>query len=165
MNNPLSDFTDEFAEIGKDTAKTFVRDVVKGIPQTAKAQIVGSGAANDQGGQVNEGNKDAKANKVAKKTDPVTGKPVPQKPQLQHLTHAAAQLRLAKLKQVREELEKQKLKISDQKAALSPIEAAKKQGMGPAMPTESAEKAPDNSVANTLKGSQGTGEFKGLVGG
>lgn len=165
MANVISDFKDEFGEMGKDVAKGFVEEVVKGIPQTAKKQILRR--KGDAGDVSDEGDKSDKKNKIDQtKVDPVTGKPVVKKQILTQLSQAAAQLQIAKLKKVREELEKQRLKVTDKKSELSPIESSKKQGMGPVMSTESLEKQPkDEAVANTLKGSKNTGEFKGLIGG
>lgn len=171
MNNPISDFTDELEDAGKDVVKTFVRDVVKGIPEAAKSQLLGKDSSVSHNSyENNKKDKDKKASTNNKsddqsKVDPMTGKPVPKKPQLQHLSQASAQLRLTKLKKVREELEKQRLKVTDKKAGLAPIESSKKQGAGPAVPDSSEREKPDEAVANTLKGSKDTGEFKGLIGG
>jgi hypothetical protein len=172
MNNPISDFTDEFVELGSDLKKSFIRDVVKGIPQTVKQQVTG-----DNGNKANEGDKDSKSNKndgrpdknnraSETKVDPVTGLPVPKKVQLQHLNQATAQLTMTKLKQVREELEKQRLKVAEEKDKLSPLQLEKTKGKGPVIAVDSSEREKkDDSVAVALKGSKNTGEFKGLVGG
>lgn len=149
MNNPLGDFTDEFVELGEDTGKKLVRDVVKGIPQTIKQQLTRPMTDED------------------KKTDPTTGKPVPTKKILTQLTQATAQLQQTKLKKIREELDKQRLKVTDEKQKLAPIESKKTAGQGPIMP-ESAEtdKAPQpDAVAATMRNSKSTGEFGRQVGG
>lgn len=147
----------------KNLIKTVSDEVVsevKDMGRIAKAQISGQQTADSSQGETKS------VAKTDDKKDPITGKKPPTKQQLTDLKTKTAQLQAVKLKKVREELEKQRLKVTDEKAELSPIEAAKKQGHGPAVPTsESAEKAPDNAVANTLKGSKSTGEFKGLVGG
>ncbi len=170
MNNPISDFTDELGEQLKDTGKTFVEEVVKGIPQTAKQQVTGSTSngsnVSSSSDKSNERNKNDKSEKKGAKVDPVTGKTKPSKQVLRDLQQKTAQVAQMKLKKVREELERQRLKVTDKKAELAPIETAKKQGNGPTVSVEGAEKAPiDEAVANTLKGSKSTGEFKGLVGG
>jgi hypothetical protein len=153
-NNPLGDVGDKLFELGQETGKKFVRDVVKGVPKSAKGQIF------DQG---NQGNKD----KQSKKTDPVTGKPIPSKKALTQLTQATAQLQQAKLQKVREELDKQRLKVADNKQKLAPIEAAKTAGKGPVMaePGEQEKAPPPEAVTATLRGSKSTGEFGRQVGG
>src|SRR3989344_2529836 len=135
MNNPISDFTDELEEAGKDIVKI------------AKKQIVGE-------------KKEPQKAEMPDQKDPVTGlPPVKKKVTLTNLTKATAELRMAKLKKLREELEKQRLKTLDKKAELAPIESSKSKGQGPAM-VEGAEREPkDDAVANTLKGSKDTGEF------
>lgn len=167
MKNPISDFTDEFVELGSDVKKSFVNDLVKGIPQTAKQQISGQGDQpfDSSQGKGDKGDLGKKSTEKQDKVDPLTGKPVVKKAQLQHLNQAAGQLRLAKLKKIREELEKQRLKVTDKKAELSPIETSKTQGSGPAITSSSEREPKPDAVANTLKGSKDTGEFKGLIGG
>ena len=97
------------------------------IPKIAKKQILGED----------------------KKVDPITNKPKPSKKMLTQLTQATAQLQQAKLKKIREELDKQRLKIipPEKKAALE------------------AKKEKFDVVAQTLKNSESTGEFGRQVGG
>src|SRR3989344_2948057 len=155
-NLNTNDFKDELGEQVKDVGEKVVVGA-KGYAKIAKAQIMGT-AGDDQTKAVGSGTmretkdngQETKVGKMddgtGKKIDPVTGKPVIKKQTLTHLTTAANQLRLAKLKKIRE--------------------AAKNQGAGPVMPGESAEKQPkEDVVAKTLKGSKSTGEFKGLIGG
>ena len=175
-NLNTNDFKDELGEQVKDVGEKVVVGA-KGYAKIAKAQIMGT-AGDDQTKAVGSGTmretkdngQETKVGKMddgtGKKIDPVTGKPVIKKQTLTHLTTAANQLRLAKLKKIREELEKQRLKVTGGKEKLAPLEAAKNQGAGPVMPGESAEKQPkEDVVAKTLKGSKSTGEFKGLIGG
>ncbi len=90
-----------------------------------------------------------------KKVDPTTGKPVPSKKMLGNLSQQVAQLSQMRLKNVREELEKQRLKIEEKKAET---------GQGPEIKHE--EKKPqDDAVAKTLAASKSTGEIKGTIGG
>jgi len=97
--------------------------------------------------------------KIAKKqvagesTDPVTGKPVPSKKIVAQLAAQTAQIAQMRMKKVREELEKQRLKVSPP-ASVSPAAGGGE-----------VKKPKDNAVAVTLKGSKSTGEFKGLIGG
>ncbi len=142
MNNPLGNFADEAGEVIKDTTRDIVVE--------AKKQVLG------------------KKDKDNKKQDPVTGKPVPSKKALTQLTQATAQLQFAKLKKVREELEKQRLKTTSEKQKLAPIESNKAVGKGPAIASSEAEgeKAPPpEAVTATLRGSKSTGEFGRQVGG
>ena len=89
------------------------------------------------------------------KVDPTTGKPVPSKKMLGNLSQQVAQLSQMRLKNVREELEKQRLKIEEKKAET---------GQGPEIKHE--EKKPqDDAVAKTLAASKSTGEIKGTIGG
>lgn len=96
--------------------------------------------------------------KDQKKTnvDPVTGKPIPSKKVLSHLTQATAQLAQMRLKKLREDLDKQRLKVAAQKPGDQPQ-------AGPALPEKPVEK--DDAIQKTLKASKSTGEFKGLIGG
>ena len=72
-----------------------------------------------------------------------------------NLSQQVAQLSQMRLKKVREELEKQRLKIEEKKA---------EQGQGPEIKHE--EKKPqDDVVAKTLAASKSTGEMKGTIGG
>lgn len=161
MDNVIRDVTDEMGELVKDTGKKFVRDVVKGVPQTAKQQIVGNSNANNanNAGTAGEINKDNKNNKSNKKVDPVTGKPVPSNRVLSDLKNATAQIAQMKLKQIREELEKQRLKVRDQKSGSSGQPA-----QGPEIPVEK-EKPKEDVIAKTLKQSKSTGEYGKNIGG
>lgn len=99
---------------------------------------------------------DPKANK---KVDPMTGKPVPSKKMLTQLTQQTAQLAQVRLKKVREELAKQRLKVNELASAKDTAGEA-----GPEVKHEEA-KPKEDAIAKTLKGSKSTGEFKGLIGG
>ena len=152
MDNVISDVTDEMGELARDTGKKFVRDVVKGIPQTAKKQIAG-----DQTSQ--SGDAGDMAQDKTRLPDPVTGKPIPTKKVLSDLKNATAQVAQVKLKQIREELEKQRLKTSQ------PADAKARAGeAGPEVPQE-PEKPKEDVIAKTLKQSKSTGEFGKNIGG
>jgi hypothetical protein len=160
INNPFKRFTDEFFELGKTVKKSVVDDVVKGIPKTmvqqVGAQVGGMNSGGDQIGQMLEqGNQTNSQGKKA--PDPITGKPVPSKRVLSDLKNAVAQLSMKKLQQVREELDKQRNKVSDDKAP-------PKEGIGPQVKTEE-KKQDDGAVARMLKSFNQTGEFKGSAGG
>lgn len=163
MNSPISDLTDKGFEQVEDVVKIVKRDVVKGIPQNIKQQIAGT---KDEAKDNSSETKDEKEDKGGKKSgkisvDPVTGKPIPSKKVLSDLTKATAQLQTAKIKKVREELEKQRLKTSPKGAG-----EQGKEGTGPQIPEIPEEKKPKpEAVTNALRGSKETGEFKGLIGG
>lgn len=159
MDNPLSDVSDKLFELGQETGKKFVRDVVKGVPKSAKGQITGPADAKAIAGEARQDQ--------TKKVDPVTGKPVPTKKMLTQLTQAMAQLQQTKLQKVREELEKQRLKVTGEKQKLAPIESKKAAGKGPVMPEpgETEKAPPPEAVTATLRGSKSTGEFGRQVGG
>lgn len=144
MNNSFSDAGDQLFELGKFTAKKFVKDVVKGVPAAAKNQIVGEQKPKDEKNQ--------------KKVDPTTSKPVPSKKMLTQLTQATTQLQQAKLQKVREELDKIRLKVTEEK----PL--AGKEGQGPAMPVEKP-KQQDNAVQAMLRSSKTTSEMGKNLGG
>lgn len=129
MNNPISSITDEVGEQLKDFGRI------------AKKQITSN---------VSNETKDPKKDK---KVDPVTGKKPPTKQQLSTLQQQTAQLAQARLKKVREELEKQRLQVTQ-------VQAGKPQEQA-----SNAKKPKDDAVAKTLKASKSTGEFKGLIGG
>lgn len=151
MQGVVDDFGNAVFELGQSTAKKFVRDVIKGIPQTAKGQIIGS---------QQKGSEEAVGQSVSgKKLDPVTGKPPPSPKILSQLTQATAQLAQAKLKRVREELEKQRLKITGENQVKS-----SQPGQGPEIPPEKP-KPKDDVIAKTLKSSKSTGEFGKNIGG
>lgn len=122
MDNPLGNFTDEVGEV--------VKDVAKGIALEAKKQVVG---------------------KEGKNKDPVTGKPIPTKKALTQLSQATAQLVDMKMKKVREELEKQRLKRGNETA-------------GPEVPK--AKSLPkDDVIAQNIRNAKSTGEFGRQAGG
>lgn len=152
MKNPLPKITDEVGEFIKDSGKAAVREV-KDFGKVAKTQISGQPGSGDSGSQVQEKRSDS----ASDKKDPVTGKPVPTKRQLTDLKTQTAQLQLAKLKKVRDDLAQQRLKVSGQQQTTQ-------DGTGPEVKQED-KKPKDDAVKNTLKGSKSTGEFKGLVGG
>lgn len=135
MNNPLGNFADEVGETAKDTAKDLVME--------AKKQILTK--------------KDDKQDD--KKIDPTTNKPVPTKKVLTQLTTATAQLAQTKLKKIREELEKQRLKVTDKE----PLKTGQP-GQGPELPAEKP-KPKDDAVAATLRNAKSTGEMGRNVGG
>jgi hypothetical protein len=149
-SNFVTDIGDQAFELGQDTARKFVKDVVKGVPKSAKSQIIGPADAKAVAGEASDKNK---------KTDPTTGKPVPSKKVLSQLTQATAQLAQTKLKKIREELDKQRLKTSGPASA----DASARQA-GPQVPTEKP-KPKDDVVAQTLKASKSTGEFGKNIGG
>ncbi len=124
----------------------FVDELEKGIKDVAQ-----TGQQVDQASQVDP--------KTGKKVDPVTGKTQPSKKMLTQLSQQVAQLAQTRLKKVREELEKQRLKIDEPAAA-----KAMAGETGPEVKAE--EKKPkEDIVQKTLKASKSTGEFKGLIGG
>jgi len=140
MNNPIGQFTDELVELGKDTGKTFVRDVVKGVPQSAKSQILGTEPAKlDQ----------------SKKTSLVTDKPIPSKQAMSQLSQATSQLQTTKLRQVRKRLEEMRLKATEQKSL------AGQKGTGPEISVSKPKAPVDNAVQKMLKNARSTGEVRG----
>ncbi|MCL4398146.1 hypothetical protein M1403_03960 [Patescibacteria group bacterium] len=144
MDNPLRQVTDEMGELGKDTAKTFVRDVVKGVPKSIKTQVVGQTIDNGSG------TADKKQDTRNKKMDPVTGKPIPTKKALTQLTQATAQYQKTKLQKLREEFDKMKLPSATPEKKQEELIAKKKSF---------------DVVAQTLKSAESTGEFGRQVGG
>jgi hypothetical protein len=144
MNNSFSDAGDQLFELGQHTGKKFVKDVVKGVAKSAKNQIVGEQKPVDD--------------KPKKNIDPTTNKPVPSKKMMTQLTQATAQLQMQKLQKVREELDKIRLKVTDEK----PL--AGKPGAGPEMPVVKA-KPQDDAVAATIRNSKSTGEMGKNTGG
>lgn len=156
IGNPIGQFTDEFVELGQDTAKKFVSDVVKGVPKAAKAQITGK-PSQDGNNTLQSG--DRKSDKVIDdKVSPVTGKPVPSQKVLTQLVQATNQLQMAKLKKLREDLEKQRLKTNVPDSAKASAGEA-----GPELPPEK-KKSVDDIVQQTLKNAGSTGEFKAGAG-
>jgi hypothetical protein len=135
MNNPLGNFADEAGEAVKETTKSILVE--------AKKQVLAK--TDDQ--------------KDGKKVDPTTNRPIPTKKVLTQLTQATTQLQQARLKKVREELEKQRLKVTDK-------DQIKKgqQGAGPDMPVEKP-KQDDDVVATTMRNASQTGEMGRNVGG
>lgn len=161
-NNPLGDFGEKAFEQLEDVKNTAVREV-KSMPKVAKSQIQGSPVQTNDTNQTQE-TRDLKQdkNKVTgdKKIDPITGKPVPSKKMLSQLSQATAQVARMKMKKIREELEKQRLKVGNDQQ----VENSKKQDTGPEIKLGSA-KPKDDIVQKTLKASKSTGEIKGLIGG
>lgn len=132
----FSDFKDE------------IIDELESVGKIVKKQLTTKAVPAQQQALVDEKNK----------KDPVTGKPTPSKKMLTQLNQQVAQLSQMRLKKVREELEKQRLKVAQPASAKAPAGQA-----GPEIKLE--EKKPDDIVVKTLKGSKSTGEFKGLIGG
>lgn len=120
----FSEFKDEVGEIFHETARAVKKQVTQKPDDSAREA----------------------------KKDLVTGKPIPTKKMLGNLSEQVAQLSRMRLKKVREELEKQRLKVKqmDQVKQVEQVEQAKPK---------------DDIVQQTLKGSKSTGEFKGLIGG
>lgn len=140
MDNSFSDAGDQLFELGQSVKKKFVKDVVKGVAQSAKNQIVG--AAEDK-----------------QKVDPMTNKPVPTKKMMTQLTQATKQLQQTKLQKIREELDKQRLKVTGADSAKASSSQA-----GPEIPV-TKKPSTDDAVSKTLRNSQSTGEARGdLVG-
>ncbi len=109
-----------------DEVEEVTKDTVKGIVIEAKKQV------------------------FDKKVDPITNKPVPTKKVLTQLTQATKQLQQTKLQKIREELDKQRLKITPPEKKLE---------------MEQKKKLVDDAVSKTLRNSQSTGEVRGdLVG-
>lgn len=158
MDNPLSDLVDTAFEQVEHTGKAVKRDLVKGVPLAAKQQIMGSD--DSKPGEVNKNNKVNEDNKSNKKIDPVTGKPIPSKRALSDLKNATAQMAQMKLKKIREELEKQRMKITDEQR--KKMEQGKTPG--PEIPVE-PEKPKEDVVAKVLKASKSTGEMGKNIGG
>ena len=127
MSNIISDFKDELSESAKDMVKI------------AKKQVAG-------GDQIKD-----------KKTDPVTGKPIPSKKMVTQQAQQTAQIAQMRMKKVREELEKQRLKVT-----AAPVGTPAGQA-GPEIKQEQPKQ--DDAVQKALKASKSTGEFKGLIGG
>lgn len=152
MDNPLGGFKDEVEEVVEYSKKKVVNDVAKGILKSAQNQVFGEKKHQED---------------KTKKVDPTTGKPVPTKKILTQLTQATAQLQQAKIKKLREELDKQRLKITDEKQKLAPIESAKTIGHGPIVQESSEQEKgpPPEAVQATLRNSKSTGEFGRQVGG
>lgn len=136
MNKGLAtDFKDEIVEQIKDFGRI------------AKAQAVGDQKQEESG---------VSRPKKVDKIDPVTGKKPPTKQQLNNIQQQTAQLAQARLKKVREDLEKQRLKVTQ--------EAQNNPHGGPEIKQEKKPSV-DDAVQKTLKASKSTGEFKGLIGG
>ncbi len=168
MNNPFSDFTEVGFEQLRDTGKKIKQDLVKGVPAAIKQQLTqkpmgNQGSLGDQGSGGDEGvggmEKNAKQKPPGTKIDPVTGKPIPSKKMLTHLSDAAAKVRLQKLQQVRKQLEEQRLKITEEGAKKDML-VGTAPGQGPAMKVETKPKLKDDAVAKTLRKSQSTGETR-----
>lgn len=120
INNALGDFKDEVVE------------QFESIPKIAKKQILGDKQKTDD------------------KVDPITNKPKPSKKIMTQLTQATAQLAQTKLKKIREELDKQRLKV------IPPEKKAE---------IEQKKMAQDDAIAATLRNAQSTGEMGKNIGG
>lgn len=169
MKQIVSDFSDAAFEQVEHTTKTFKQQVVKGIPQAAKTQISrtqksqtkdATRGINDEIQDSGKRIQDKKKAAGSQKIDPITGKPVPSKKVLNDLSMKIASLSAARIKRVREELEKQRLKTESRSQAIG----ASEKTTGPEVETV-PEKPKEDVIAKTLKGSKSTGEFKGLIGG
>ncbi len=136
-NSKFSDFKDEMGEHLEDLTRVVKKQIV------AKPQ------------QSDASNTSDVSDKSDKKVDPTTGKPVPSKKMLTQLNQQVVQLAQMRLKKVREELEKQRLKTDSTK----PTGEA-----GPEIKPE-AKKPQDDAVQKALQSSKSTGEFKGAIGG
>lgn len=132
-------------------------DTAREFGMVAKKQIAGNDGSGSKGIQSDEVTKTTAKND-SNKLDPVTGKKPPTKHQMNNLSLQVAQLSQARLKKVREELEKQRLKTTEQ------AQEIEREKAGPEVKIVST-KPKDDAVAKTLKGSKSTGEFKGLIGG
>lgn len=139
MNNPIPNITDEVGEQLKDFGKV------------AKKQVTGDDSTKPQ-------ENIRSLDDARDKKDPITGKKPPTKQQLSTLQQQTAQLAQARLKKVREELEKQRIQVTQAKQ-VNQVQS----GLGPEV--KKTEKKQDDAVAKTLKASKSTGEFKGLIGG
>lgn len=162
MKQVASDVFEQALELGQTIKKSVAQDLIKGIPQTAKQQVVG-GSGHLPAGQVGQSAVSSERqveNKINKTSDPVTGKPTPSKKALTQLSDAANRLQMTKLQKIRGELEKQRLKKADSGKGL----AASEEHIGPNVKVQEKKLDP-GAVARTLKQSQSTGEFKGSVGG
>lgn len=176
MQQIVSDLSEQMAELGQSAKKSFINDLVKGIPKAAKQQIFGSTAAgNSQQQQSADGNqplqsessKDGKNGKNSNqsksgddKKSPVTGAPVPSKQVLTQLTDAVDKLEAVKLKKIREELTKQRNKVKDPSTSSGQVAGQ----TGSEIPVEKNKLNP-NAVTDTLNKSRQTGEFGRAVGG
>jgi len=162
MNNPLRRFTDELFELGQNVGRTFVRDVVKGIPNAAKTQVSNSAGTTDSSSNSGEEKVEQKPKPVNQTNsqkptiDPTTGKPPPSPKMLTELKNKVDQLEKVELEKVRQELAKQRDRIPDEKLP-------QQQGVGPELKVE--EKKPDDAVTKLLNASRETGEYKGSAGG
>ncbi len=160
MDSPLGDLSDKAFEQLEDVKNTAIREA-RSLPKTIKQQVFESPRRNPL--------PDEKGSPGQKDVDPVSGKPVPSRKVVNQIAQATAEVAKARIKKLREELDKQKLKTSEKKkVVLSPLESAKKAGIGPEIPeTETGPERDkkDKAVETTLKGSKSTGEYKGIVGG
>lgn len=157
INNPLGDFGDKAFEQLEDVKNTAVREV-KSLPKAVKSQVAGP---SDNQMSIATGNevRDKKQDPSGKKMDPVTGKPVPSKKLLTQITTATAQVAMSRLKSLREELAKQRLKTEAVQEG-----KAKEGEAGPEIKKEEP-KPKEDAISKMLKASKSTGEAKGLIGG
>jgi len=153
MNNTIPNFGEETGEILLETGKKVIKNVTKGTVQAVKAQITGK-----QVGDVDQVDQTTKT-QDNKKIDPVTGKPIISKKTLAQLNQQVAQLAQMRIKKVREELEKQRLKIQGTEKR-----AQGKEGTGPEVPAV-PEEPKEDVISKVLKASKSTGEYGKNIGG
>ncbi len=170
-SNNFSSFGDEIGETLVEQGGKAVKNVVGGAAQAVKQQVFDN-TQQTQGNETQDTSSGIQEKEIetgsgkrsdsaqGKKIDPVTGRPVPSKKMLTQLNQQVAQLAQARIKKVREELEKQRLKVTGQPSSVT----GQKDGPGPEV-KEEPEKPKEDAVAKTLKAAKSTGEFKGLIGG
>lgn len=132
MNSSLTNFKDETGERLLEAGKLIKKQILPKKSQTFQTSQISQTPKTDK--------------------DPVTGKPVPSKKILTQLNQQVAQLAQMRIKKVREELEKQRLKVSSQQTADS----------GQARPEI---KQKEDVISKVLKASKSTGEFGKNIGG
>lgn len=126
MNSSLSNFRDETGERLLEVGKTIKKQII-----SKPGDISNKNDTND-------------------KKDSVTGKPVIGKKLLTHLNQQVAQLAQMRIKKVREELEKQRLKMSNGQSTMGNVED---------------QKPKEDVIGKVLKASKSTGEFGKNIGG
>lgn len=147
MDPSLPSFKDEAGERLLETGKKVVGNIARGAARSVKGQITGKQVGDvNQVGRVDQGNI---RDKTDRKVDPVTGKPTPSKKVLTQLSQQVAQLAQMRMKKVREELEKQRLKVK-QVEQEKQVEQVKEK---------------EDVIARVLKASKSTGEFGKNIGG
>lgn len=116
-----------------DFTDEIVEEVIKDIPRRAKAQIFGTSKNN---------------------VSDVTGKPIPKKQIVSKIAREIDELDAIKLKKMREDFDKMKLQVTDQKSL------AGKEGQGPEMLVQKPQKQQDDAVSKMLRNSKSTGEVR-----